>query len=67
MVGLLQSIFGFYTPLHVSILLGDLVLVNCILNPIIYGIIYIYIYELVLVCEIQKIAQCHIDRASCIS
>ena len=27
----------------------------------------IYIYELVLVCEIRKSAQCHIDRAKCIS
>ena len=27
----------------------------------------IYVYELVLVCEIQKSAQCHIDRAKCIS
>ena len=30
------------------------------------AMLYIYI-ELVLVCEIQKSAQCHIDRAKCIS
>ena len=37
MVRLLQSIFGIDTPLLVFILLGDLVLLNSILNPIIYG------------------------------
>ena len=37
MVGLLESIFGIHTPLPVSTLLGDLALLNSILNPIIYG------------------------------
>ena len=34
---LLKHTFGIYIPLQVSILLGDLVLINSILNPIIYG------------------------------
>ena len=29
--------------------------------------IYIYVYELVLVCEIQKSAQCHIETGKCVS
>ena len=55
-VSLLQGIFGIYTPLHVSILLGDLVLINSILNPIIYGMRHneyknSYRQQLVVICR----------------